>query len=57
MAGMTHDVTVFDLNDDAQNVAMRRSTAPSMPNAMPAGPDVKPAVNVLDMSTLQELTE
>jgi hypothetical protein len=52
-----HDVTAFDLNSDAQAVTMRRSTAPSMPNAMPAGPDVRPAVNVLDMSTLSELCE
>ncbi len=53
----SHDVLAVDANDSAQTDALRRSSAPSMPNGMPPGPADRPVVNVLDVDDVQRLAE
>jgi hypothetical protein len=52
-----HDVTAFDLNSDAQAVTMRRIVDTASPNGMRPGPADAPAVRMLDMASLEELTQ
>ena len=57
MPDMTHEVAALDMADPAAAQAMRRSSAPSMPNGMPAAPDVGPALRALDPDDVSRLSE